>query len=89
MGINSGDKLDAAQFLRGELDENRTLLRTQIAAELETGDVLFFHSRLFHAAGKNETSDTKYALVFTYHAAGNRPLAGTRSASLPDVMISG
>jgi len=82
-----GDQLDAAQFLRPDLEENREMLRTQIAAELEAGDVLFFHSRLFHAAGKNETSDTKYALVFTYHAAGNQPLAGTRSASLPDVMI--
>ncbi|MDP2239682.1 MAG: phytanoyl-CoA dioxygenase family protein [Burkholderiales bacterium] len=81
------DQLDAAQFLRPDLEENREMLRTQIAAEMEAGDVLFFHSRLFHAAGKNETSDTKYALVFTYHAAGNRPLPGTRSASLPDVMI--
>lgn len=82
-----GDQLDAAQFLRPDLEENREMLRTQVAAELEAGDVLFFHSRLFHAAGKNETSDTKYSLVFTYHAADNRPLAGTRSASLPDVMI--
>lgn len=82
-------RLDAAQFLRSELEENRKLLHTQIAAKLEAGDVLFFHSRLFHAAGQNETADTKYSLVFTYHAADNRPLAGTRSASLPDVMIAG
>jgi len=82
-----GDQLDAAQFLRPELDENHELLRTQIAAELGAGDVLFFHGRLFHAAGRNETADTKFSLVFTYHAADNRPLAGTRSASLPDVMV--
>jgi phytanoyl-CoA hydroxylase len=83
------EQLDASQFLRGDFDENRALLRTQIAAELDAGDVLFFHSRLFHAAGKNVTADTKYSLVFTYHAADNRPLAGTRSASLPEVVISG
>lgn len=83
----SPERLDAAQFLRSELEENRKLLRTQVAAALEAGDVLFFHSRLFHAAGQNETAATKYSLVFTYHAADNRPLAGTRSASLPDVMI--
>jgi len=82
-----GDQLDAAQFLRPELDENHELLRTQIAAELGAGDVLFFHGRLFHAAGRNETADTKFSLVFTYHAADNRPLAGTRSAALPDVMV--
>jgi len=82
-----GDQLDAAQFLRPELDENHELLRTQIAAELEAGDVLFFHARVFHAAGQNKTGDTKYSLVFTYHAADNRPLAGTRSAALPDVMV--
>lgn len=84
-----GDQLDAAQFLRPDLEENREMLRTQVAVELEAGDVLFFHARVFHAAGQNETSDTKHSLVFTYHAAGNRPLAGTRSAALPDVMISG
>ncbi len=81
------ERLDAAQFLRADVEENRELLRTQTAAELEAGDVLFFHCRLFHAAGDNRTADTKYSLVFTYHAADNRPLAGTRSASLPDVAV--
>lgn len=83
----SGDRFDTAQFLRSDIEENRELLRTQIAAELEAGDVLFFHSRLFHAAGQNRTDETKFSLVFTYHAAGNRPLAGSRSASLPDIEI--
>lgn len=81
------DQLDAAQFLRTELDENRELLRTQIAAELHAGDVLFFHCRLFHAAGHNQTTDTKLSVVHTYHAADNRPLPDTRSASLPDVLL--
>lgn len=81
------DQLDAAQFLRPEPDENRELLRTQLAAELEPGDVLFFHCRLFHAAGHNQSADTKYSVVFTYHAADNRPLPGTRSAALPGVAL--
>ena len=55
--------------------------------ELEPGDVLFFHCRLFHAAGANSTTHTKYSAVFTYHAADNRPLPGTRSASLPEVAL--
>jgi phytanoyl-CoA hydroxylase len=83
----SPDQLDAAQFLRTEPDENRQLLRNQIAAELEPGDVLFFHCSLFHAAGHNQNADTKYSLVFTYHASSNRPLPGTRSAALPSVVL--
>ena len=81
------DQLDAAKFLRADLDENRALLQTQIAAELEPGDVLFFHCRLFHAAGSNQSADTKFSVVLTYHADDNRPLPGTRSASLPSISL--
>ena len=81
------NQLDAAQFLRTDVDENREVLRTQIAAELHAGDVLFFHCRLFHAAGLNQTAETKLSVVHSYHAANNHPLPGTRSASLPDVVL--
>ncbi len=82
------DQLDPAQFLRPDVAENRDLLRTQIAAELHAGDVLFFHCRLFHAAGHNQTPETKLSVVHTYHAAANHPLPGTRSAALPDLPLS-
>ena len=81
------EQLDAAQFLRVTLDENRAVLNTQIAAELHPGDALFFHCRLFHAAGHNQTAETKLSVVHTYHAADNRPLPGTRSAALPEVLL--
>lgn len=84
----SRERLDHAQFLRVDLDENRELLRTQLAAELGRGDALFFHCRLFHAAGHNQSAETKYSVVFTYHARDNRPLAGTRSAVLPGVPLA-
>lgn len=80
-------QLDAAQFLRTDLAANRELLRTQVTAELHAGDVLFFHCRLFHAAGHNRTTETKLSVVHTYHAADNRPLPGTRSAALPDIPL--
>lgn len=80
-------QLDAAQFLRTDVAENRALLAGETAVELDPGDVLFFHCRLFHAAGRNESTETKYSAVFTYHAADNRPLPGSRSASLPDVSL--
>lgn len=83
----SEQRLDDAQFLRADQPESRALLQTQIAAELQAGDVLFFHCRLFHAAGNNQTSETKFSVVHTYHAADNPPLAGTRSAALADVPL--
>lgn len=81
------EQLDAAQFLRTDLEANRSVLATQVPVELEAGDVLFFDGRLFHAAGDNRTSETKLSVVHTYHAAGNRPLAGSRSAAVPDIPL--
>ena len=81
------ERFDAALFLRPEVELNRELIATQRAVELDPGDVLFFHCRLFHAAGHNQTADTKFSLVFTYHAADNRPLAGTRSAARADIAL--
>ena len=83
----AAERLDTAQFLRTDAESNQALLRAQTAVELEPGDVLFFHCRLFHAAGRNQSADTKFSLVFTYHAADNCPLPGTRSASMPQVML--
>lgn len=80
-------QLDEALFLRPDVEANKPLIRTQRRVELEPGDVLFFHCRTFHAAGHNQTADTKFSLVFTYRAADNPPLAGTRSASLPDIPL--
>jgi phytanoyl-CoA hydroxylase len=55
--------------------------------ELEPGDVLFFHCRLFHAAGNNRSTLTKFSAVFSYHAADNAALPGTRSAGQPDIPL--
>ncbi len=78
-------RYDAAFFLRQDLAENQTLIDSAIPAELGQGDVLFFHSGTFHAAGQNQTDRIKTSIVFTYYANDNRPLAGTRSAGYPDI----
>jgi len=80
-------QLDDAQFLRTDAVQNQALLAQQVAVELDPGDVLFFHARLFHAAGSNTTQETKFSVVFTYHTAANPPLPGSRSAALPDVPL--
>lgn len=78
-------RFDGALFLRQDLPENQTLIDTSVSADLEQGDVLFFHSRTLHAAGQNQSEKIKTSLVFTYHSEDNQPLAGTRSAAYPDI----
>ena len=78
-------RFDAAFFLRQDLPENQALIDSAIPAELSQGDVLFFHSRTFHAAGQNKSDKIKTSVVFTYHDINNQPLAGTRSSAFPDI----
>lgn len=81
-------RLDRDLFLRPELEENRALIHQAIPVELEQGDVLLFHCRLFHAAGKNLSDQVKLTPVFTYHEATNRAIPGTRSDQLPSIDVS-
>ena len=76
-------RFDAALFLRKDLEENQTLLNSAVDLELRRGDVLFFHGRLFHAAGRNRTQTVKRSVVFTYHRQDNHPIPGTRSDAYP------
>ncbi len=80
-------RLDRDLFLRTDLAENQSLLRRQKQIELERGDVLFFHCRLFHAAGRNLKKQVKLSTVFTYHACDNRPIPGTRSDRYPPIPL--
>ncbi len=80
-------RLDRALFLRPELEENQALIDQAIAVELKVGDVLLFHCRLFHAAGRNTSTAVKLSPVFTYHTADNQPIPGTRSAALPSIEV--
>jgi len=82
------DRFDDLAFFRPDLPENRALIETEVAAELQAGDVLFFHCRTLHAAGRNRTDNPKFSVVFSYRAADNPPLPGTRSASLPELLFA-
>jgi len=79
--------LDVAQFLRMDYPANQALLARAVAVPLNAGDVLLFSSNLFHAAGRNQTDQTKFSMVFTYHAKSNPPITGSRSASLSEIAI--
>lgn len=80
-------RFDGALFLRPELPDNKLLVRSARLMELEAGDVLFFHCRLFHAAGANRTDRVKLSAVFSYHDAANRPIPGTRSAQYESISL--
>lgn len=83
----SQDQLDVDQFFRTDLPENEKLLTQAVSIQLRIGDVLLFHSNLFHAAGCNQTTQTKFSMVFTYRGADNPPQPGSRSASLAEILI--
>lgn len=81
-------QLDELDFLRPEVAENQPLFAQGVPLELQKGDVVFFHSGLFHAAGKNTSATTKASVVFAYHGESNRPIEGTRSASAADIPLA-
>lgn len=82
-------RLDAALFLRTDLAENRRLIDSAVPALLEEGDLLLFHCRTYHAAGRNTTEAVKKSLVFTYRARDNEPIPDTRSAAFRDIALEG
>lgn len=81
-------RLDAALFLRTDIEENQQLISQAVPAELKAGDTLFFHCRTFHAASQNDTDALKRSLVYTYHCEDNRAIPETRSANHADIMVS-
>ena len=82
-------RLDAELFLRPELEVNAQLIAQARTVELQAGDVLLFHCRLFHAAGRNTTGEVKLSPVFTYHRDDNHPIPATRSAAYPSIALGG
>jgi phytanoyl-CoA hydroxylase len=80
-------QFDAAKFFRGEDPDAAAIIKTAVSPLLEPGDAVFFHAKTLHSAGRNETTQVKFSLVYTYHAGSNVPLAGSRSASKPELNL--
>jgi len=81
------EQFDDRLFFREDLAQNQALIREQVTAVLEPGDVLFFHARILHAATRNYAEQTKFSVVFSFRPEDNHPLPGTRSTSLPELLI--
>ena len=86
-GSYERDRFDGELFLRPELPENASLIAGKVPAELGPGDTLLFHARTFHAASRNHTRDPKFSVVFTFRPADSPPVAGSRSASSPELVL--
>ena len=82
------EQMDELDFLRPEVATNQALFAQGKSVELQQGDVVFFHSGLFHAAGRNNTESVKESVVFAYHGKSNPPVPGSRSAASEDILLS-
>lgn len=80
-------RLDDSLFFCEHLAENRDSIARSVDAPLERGDVLFFHCRTLHAADRNQTAEPKFSVVFTFRSGDNPPRPGSRSASLPELIL--
>jgi phytanoyl-CoA hydroxylase len=83
------EQLDELDFLRPDVAENQAIFARGQALALEQGDVVLFHSGLFHAAGKNTGETVKSSVAFAYRAQSNIPIPGSRSAQAGDVLLDG
>lgn len=81
------EQLDKLDFLRPELPQNQALFAQSVTPQLRQGDVVLFHSGLFHAAHRNATQQVKMSVAFAYRGTTNLPLAGTRSAAAGDIFL--
>ncbi len=81
------ERLDDRKFLRPDLPANAALIASACTIELAVGDLLLFHCRTFHAAGRNASDAVKLSPVFTYRGGANPPLPGTRSSAYPDIPL--
>ncbi|WP_034295994.1 phytanoyl-CoA dioxygenase family protein [Herbaspirillum sp. RV1423] len=81
------EQMDELDFLRPEMPANQALFAQGISLPLDKGDVVLFHSGLFHAAGRNNSDQVKASVVFAYHGQSNPPTPGTRSAASDDILL--
>ena len=80
-------QLDELDFLRPEVAENQALFATGRQVDLQQGDVVFFHSKLFHAAGRNDSEAVKTSVAFAYRGVSNLPVPGSKSAAAGEVEL--
>ena len=69
------EQLDDLDFLRPDHAPNEALFAQGTPVDLHQGDVVFFHSKLFHAAGVNTTTTVKTSVTYRNAASYRRAAA--------------
>lgn len=59
--------------------KNIEIIKNRAHANLKKGDIVLFHCKTLHHAGKNRTDKPKISFVYTVRAKSNKPLSNTRS----------
>jgi phytanoyl-CoA hydroxylase len=85
--VFDADCFDEQKFFRADRADNAAIISTMESPRLAAGDAVFFHCNTLHSAGRNLSDAIKLSLVFTYHGQSNKPKAGTRSTSRPEVQL--
>jgi len=75
----SPEQFDENSGFREDLPQNQEIIKKRLHFELKKGDVVLFHAKTLHYAGKNSSDEAKVSFVYSLRANGNHPIAGTRS----------
>lgn len=73
------EQFDEDSNFLDEHEENKKLIEKKMHQNLQKGDIVLFHCKTLHHAGKNETNKAKISFVYTVRAQSNKPLKNTRS----------
>ena len=73
------DQFDKNSGFREDLPKNQEIIKKRLHFELKKGDVVLFHAKTLHYAGKNSSDKAKVSFVYSLRANSNHPITGTRS----------
>jgi len=75
---------DSLQFFKDPTENKIEITSQEQPIILNQGDLLLFHCKTLHRAGRNNTDDIKFSLVYTFKKSSNQPIQNTRSAQQPE-----
>lgn len=73
------EQFDEKSNFLDEHPKNIEIIKNRVHANLKRGDIVLFHCKTLHHAGKNITDKPKISFVYTTRAISNKPLKNTRS----------
>lgn len=73
------DQFDERTCFIGDLEKNQKVINKRVHTPLKKGDVVLFHCKTLHYAGKNNTDKPKISFVYTVKGINTKAKEGTRS----------